>query len=330
MNFKRLFALFFSFSCIGLNAQEPSMDNLYYCNDNAQQWNIYVLSENHFIGHQQGPNNTSLLVLYNRERLPKDTLILGDAKHYFLQSLVPYSATDFTCNTLSSYMNCSIVEDSFVVKEQYENYRTFPQAGLPQEDKKLGNYQKLGKYIFVDATSKQGWKYPDDLWLLNEANGNIELMSASLSKDKRNQNYSKMLTINLQYDSENKVIYKMDVDRNVLLIVDAEEGSYQSIPLPSIKKHSWYCFLDKSNGQLYAINYSAEKSDEPNKCYKFDWRANEMTFVRYLSGSPILIDNGQYFFWLKEGENMKDCFYHEPLTGKFEKKVILDEIKINK
>lgn len=128
------------------------MRNLFYCNENESVLKIFILSEENFLGWTFN-ESSNFLILYNNERLPVDTLLLGNSKNYFLQHLWPLSENQFYVHLLSKMGLCQIENNKFKNCDFWSNIPGMPYMVLTKT-----NDYTLYVYLANSKGNKEKWR----------------------------------------------------------------------------------------------------------------------------------------------------------------------------
>lgn len=297
-------------------AYSQNLDHLYYCNENTDIAELYIINQYYSVGHVVGSDN--YLVLFNHENLPNDTLNLGNSKKYFLQDLVVTATNQFFINVLKYYKTIEIKAGKFQVLEENE---------LLEGDYNLPDYAKLegmiyGQYLKID-----------DLIFLERPEGNRRReigYSLYLFKD------GKQITLIENQKNEIKETYSsvgirskvlnlgeqllIPVEKaNKMILFDLETNKKSEIDFPKVDKRdeSWNCFYDYKTKKAFAVKFY---KDQAHEIYALDLEKESFKFLERSEHRPRAFVNGKYHYATKEKAEITNnemiCHYLKPIENK--------------
>jgi len=297
-------------------AHAQNLDHLYYCNENTDIIQLFIINPYYSVGHII--DNDNYLVLFNHENLPLDTLNLGNSKDYFLQNLIVTGTNQFFINALKYYKIIEIKAGKFNVLEEKE--------------------LREGKYNLPDYANIKGMIYGqfmkiDDLMFLERPEGNRRKdigYSLYLFKD------GKQITLVENQKSEIKEAYSgiairskvihldhqllIPIEKaNKMIIFDLTTNDKKEIDFPEVEKknESWNCFYDYKTKKTYAVKFY---KDQAHEIYALDLEKESFGFLEKTENRPKAFVNGKYHYTTKEKTEITNkemiCHYLKPIGNK--------------
>lgn len=309
-----VFLLSINFGSNVTKVYSQNLDHLYYCNENTDITQLFIINPYYSVGHII--ENDNYLVLFNHENLPLDTLNLGNSKDYFLQNLIVTGTNQFFISALKYYKSLEIKAGKFHVLEE--------------------NELREGKYNLPDYANLEGMIYGqyikiDDLIFLERPEGNRRKdigYSLYLYKD------GKQITLVENQKSEIKEMYSpigirskvmklgkqllIPVEKaNKMMLFDLATNDKKEIDFPDIAKRneSWNCFYDYKTKKAYAVKFY---KDQAHEIYALDLEKESFTFLEKTEHRPKAFVGGKYHYATKEKAEITNkemiCHYLKPIS----------------
>ena len=298
-----------------------TLENLYYCNDNQHLFNIYLLSDQRFIGLAV-TNRKNYLILYDKHRLPKDTFDLGYSDHNLLQNLHVINDTLIFFVTLNSRGVCSVASDKFKLIQNFAGEEIINNSStrftFQLGDFKLGQVreslkkhsEKIG-YKFYFQNKDQTGELPDGFTKRSNYKGSGQLDSK------------------FWMDIKSKRVFIPVETASALVIFDYGKFQSNTIYFPENNKEteSWYTYYDHIDNKLYAILFRKAGN---NTLYEINIEKEKLLKIKDIPFAPENIINGKFHTIAKnKAINIKvPCHYLIPISGESEKMIVLEEVLI--
>jgi hypothetical protein len=301
----------------GLNiskAYSQNLDHLYYCNENTDIAELYIINQYYSVGHII--KNDNYLVLFNHENLPIDTFNLGNSKKYFLQSLIVTGTNEFFVSTMNNYTDIEIKAGKFHVLDQQEltegSYTLPDYANL--DGMIYGQFMKIGDLIFLERPegnrrkaigySLYLFKDGKQVTLVKNQKKEVKEMLSGIGIHSRIFNLDKYLLIPVE-------------KANKMILFDLSTNEKKEIDFPEVEKkdESWSCFYDYKTKKAYAVKFYKEQAHE---IYALDLKKESFTFLEKSDHRPRAFVDGKYHYATKEKAEITNnemiCHYLKPIS----------------
>ncbi|MGM0579398.1 MAG: hypothetical protein ACQETL_01870 [Bacteroidota bacterium] len=308
-----VFLLSINFGLNTTKAHAQNLDHLYYCNENTDIAQLFIINPYYSVGHII--DNDNYLVLFNHENLPLDTLNLGDSKNYFLQNLIVTGTNKFFISALKYYKVIEIKAGKFHFleeKELREGKNNLPDyANL--EGMIYGQYMKIDDLIFLERP--EGNRRRDIGYSLYLFKGGKQITLVENQKSEIKEKYSGIgLYSKVMHLGEHLLI---SVEKaNKMILFDLATNDIKEIDFPEVDKRneSWNCFYDYRAKKAYAVKFYKKQEHE---IYALDLEKESFSFLEKTEHKPITFVDGKYHYTSKEKDEITNkemiCHYLKPI-----------------
>jgi len=308
-----VFLLSISFGFDANEVRAQNLDHLYYCNENTDITQLFIINQYYSVGHVI--ENDNYLVLFNHENLPIDTLNLGNSKEYFLQDLVVTATNQFFINVLKYYKTIEIKAGKFQIIEENEliegDYNLPDYANL--EGMIFGQYMKIDDLIFLERPEGNRRKEIGySLYLFKDGK---QITLVENQKNEIKERYSPIGISSRIMDLDGQLLIPVE-KANKMILFDLETNEKKEIEFPEVEKkgESWSCFYDYKTKKAYAVKFYKKQAHE---IYALDLEKESFTFLEKTKHKPRAFVNGRYHYTTTEKveitNNEMICHYLKPI-----------------
>ncbi len=307
---------------LGLNitkAHTQNLDHLYYCNENTDITQLFIINPYYSVGHII--DNDNYLVLFNHENLPLDTLNLGNSKDYFLQNLIVTGTNEFFVNVLKYYKTIEIKAGKLQIIEENEliegDYNLPDYANL--EGMIYGQFMKIDDLIFLERP--EGNRRRDIGYSLYLFKDGKQFTLLNNQKSEVKQAYSGVGIRSRVMDLGEQFLIPVE-KANKMILFDLSTNKKREIDFPEVEKkdESWNCFYDYKTKKAYAVKFYKEQAHE---IYALDLEKESFTFLEKTEHRPRAFVGGKYHYATKEKAEITNnemiCHYLKPIENQSEK-----------
>lgn len=314
-----VFLISINFGLNNIKAYSQNLDHLYYCNENTDITQLFIINPYYSVGHIIEDDN--YLVLFSHENLPLDTLNLGDAKNYFLQNLIVTGTNQFFISTMNNYNILEIKAGKFHVLEENElregKYNIPEYANL--EGMIYGQYMKIDDLIFLERPegnrrrdigySLYLFKNGKQFTIVENQKKEIKEMLSGIGIHSEVMHLGEQLLIPVEM-------------ANKMILFDLATNDIKEIDFPDVEKRneSWKCYYDYKAKKTYAVKFYKKQAHE---IYALNLKNESFTFLETTEHKPRAFLDGKYHYATKEKAEITNqdmlCHYLKPIEKKIEK-----------
>ncbi len=231
------------------------LKTMFYCSGSGDIEDVWLLGTKGFIGWDIRDNN-NYLVLFSKERLPQDTLLVGDNTYQFLLTVIVENDSTIHFNTLNKYVSCSIKNNRFKVE------RTVARTEFEKEYFGCTYFYMFGQVkIWVGCGSIQAGEVVANYQTRDHKGPvfNIKLTKQDVRKVYKG---SPKLDAEIMYrPSHQEVYFSLEkAGKFVVFKPNTQQRAMYAFPVADRGKESYRLFYDYVQDKLYAVRYAKKEA----------------------------------------------------------------------
>ncbi|HET8860247.1 hypothetical protein [Marivirga sp.] len=307
-----LLSISFGLDCSKVYAQ--NLDHLYYCNENTDIAQLFIINPYYSVGHII--DNDNYLVLFNHENLSIDTLNLGNSKDYFLQNLIVTGTNTFFVSALKYYKILEIKAGKFSIIEEQElkegKYNLPDYANL--EGMIYGQYMKMEDMVFLERP--EGNRRKDIGYSLYLFKDGKQITLVQNQKSVIKDAYSGIGIRSKVMHLDHHLLIPVE-KANKMIVFDLATNDKKEIDFPDVEKKnvSWNCFYDFKGKKSYAVKFY---KDQKHEIYALDLEKESFILLEKTEYKPITFVDGKYHYTSTEKDEITNnemiCHYLKPIS----------------